>query len=262
MGHIGSMKILVLVKEVPDTYGDRVLDAQTGLADRAASDRVLDEIGERALEVALSYADAHPGTETVVVSMAPEVSVTTIRKGLAMGAGSALQVVDEALHGADLGVTARVLAAAARRAGFDLIVTGNLSTASTGAVLPAMLPEQLDVPQLTGLSSVEITGDTVSGTRATDAGVARVTAPLPAVISITEALPDARFPNFTGIMAAKKKPYETVTLAELGVEVAQLPQSIMTAVAQRPARGAGVKIVDEGDAGEQLAAFLIENRLA
>ena len=256
------MKILVLVKEVPDTYGDRKLDLETGLADRAASDRVLDEIGERALEVALSFADTHPGTETVVVSMAPEPASATIRKGLAMGATSALQVVDDALQGADLGVTARVLAAAATRAGFDLVITGNLSTDGTGGVLPAMLAELLDVPQLTALSSVELTETTVSGTRSTDAGVAQVTAPLPAVISITEALPDARFPNFTGIMAAKKKPFETVSLAELGVDVAALPQSIMVAVSERPARGAGTKVVDDGQAAEALAAFLIENRLA
>ncbi len=256
------MKILVLVKEVPDTYGDRRLDLETGLANRDASDRVLDEIGERALEVALSFADAHPGTETVVVSMAPEPAATTIRKGLAMGAGSAVQVVDPALAGADLGVTARVLAAAAQRTGFDLIVTGNLSTDGTGGVLPAMLAELLDVPQLTGLSSVDITETVVSGTRATDAGVATVSASLPAVVSITEALPDARFPSFAGIMAAKKKPYETVSLAELGVDVTALPQSIMVSVSQRPPRGAGTKVVDDGHAAEALAGFLIENRLA
>jgi len=258
------MKIVVLVKEVPDTYGDRRLDLETGLADRAASERVLDEIGERALEVALKYADANAGTEVVVVSMASEAAAATIRKGLAMGAASALQVVDEALAGADLGVTARVLAAAVQRAGFDLVITGNLSTDGSAGVLPAMLAEHLGVPQATALSAVEISETAVTGTRATDAGAATVSAPLPAVISITEALPDARFPNFKGIMAAKKKPFETVTLADLGVDVdpAVAAQAIMTTVSEKPPRGAGVKITDEGDAGEKLAAFLIENRLA
>jgi len=258
------MKIVVLVKEVPDTYGDRRLDLETGLADRGVSDRVLDEIGERALEVALSYADAHPGTEVTVVSMASEDAAATVRKGLAMGAASAVQVVDPALSGADLGVTAAVLAAAVRRAGFDLVITGNLSTDGTGGVLPAMIAEHLQVPQATALSSVEIGESEVAGTRATDFGTARVTAPLPAVISITEALPDARFPNFKGIMAAKKKPFETVSVADLDVDVdpASAPQSIMTAVGQKPPRGAGVKIVDEGDAADKLAAFLVENRLA
>ncbi len=258
------MKIVVLVKEVPDTYGDRKLTVETGLANRDAGDRVLDEIGERALEVALSYADAHPGTEVAVVSMASEAAAATIRKGLAMGAATALQVVDDALIGADLGVTARVLAAAVRRVGFDLVITGNLSTDGSGGVIPAMLAEHLGVPHATGLSSVQIADAGITGTRATDGGVARVSAPLPAVISITEALPDARFHNFKGIMAAKKKPFETVSLADLGVDVdpSLAPQSILTAVSEKPPRGAGVKIVDEGEAGDKLAAFLIENRLA
>lgn len=258
------MKIIVLVKEVPDTYGDRKLSLDTGLADRAASERVLDEIGERALEVALSYADAHEGTEVVVVSMASEAAAATIRKGLAMGAGSAVQVVDEQLAGADLGVTAKVLAAAVRRVGFDLVITGNVSTDGSGGVIPAMLAEHLGVAHATALASVEITETAVSGARASDAGTAHVTAALPAVISITEALPDARFPNFKGIMAAKKKPFETVTLADLGVDVdvTAAPQTIMTAISEKPPREGGVKIVDDGDAGEKLAAFLIENRLA
>ena len=258
------MKILVLVKEVPDTYGDRKLNLETGLAEREIGDRVLDEIGERALEVALSYADAHPGTDVTVVSMASAAASATVRKGLAMGAASALQIVDDRLAGADLGVTARVLAAAVTRAGFDLVITGNLSTDGSGGVLPAMLAEHLGVPHATALSAVTIADDRVSGTRSSDAGVAQISAPLPAVISITEALPDARFPNFKGIMAAKKKPFETVSLDDLGVDVdpALAPQSIMTTVSEKPPRGAGVKIVDEGDAGDKLAAFLIENRLA
>lgn len=258
------MKIVVLVKDVPDTYGDRKLDLETGLADRAASEHVLDEIGERALEVALSYADAHPGTDVTVLSMAPTDAAATIRKALAMGAASAVQVVDPALAGADLGVTAAVLAAAIRRGGFDLVIAGNLSTDGTGGVLPAMIAEHLQVPQATALSSVTIGDTEVTGTRVSDFGTAHVTASLPAVISITEALPDARFPNFKGIMAAKKKPFETLSLADLDVDVdpAAAPQSIMVAVGEKPPRGAGVKIVDEGDAADKLAAFLVENRLA
>ncbi len=212
------MRIVVLVKEVPDTYGDRKLDLETGLADRGASERVLDEIGERALEVAMSYADKNAGTEVVVMSMAPEAAAASIRKGLAMGAGSAVQIVDEALVGADLGVTARVLAAAVKRTGFDVVITGNLSTDGSGGVLGAMLAEHLGVPQLTALAEVELAEGAVSGTRATDFGTAKVSASLPAVISITEALPDARFPNFKGIMAAKKKPFETLSLADLDVD--------------------------------------------
>lgn len=258
------MKIVVLIKEVPDTYGERKLSLETGLADRAAGDAVMDEIGERAVEAALTYADSNPGTEVVLLSMAPESASTSIRKGLAMGAGSAVQVVDEALLGADLGLTSEVLAAAVQRMDADLVITGNQSTDGSGGVMAAMLAERLGLPQLTFLSSVEISEAGVSGARMTDAGVAQVSADLPAVISITESMPPGRFPNFKGLMAAKKKPYEVLSAADLGIDAERLdvPRSILTQVAARPARGAGVKIVDEGDGGQRLAEFLIENKLA
>ncbi|MGW8483046.1 electron transfer flavoprotein subunit beta/FixA family protein [Microbacterium sp. NPDC055903] len=257
------MKIFVLVKEVPDTYGDRKLDLETGLADRAAGDVVLDEITERALELALSFADKNDGTEVVALSMAPEGSTASVRRALAIGAASAVHVADPALAGADLGLTARTLAAAIRRAEPDLVITGNLSTDGSGGVIPAMLAEHLGFAQATALSAVEIGTDAVTGTRAADAGAQAVTVPLPAVISITEALPDARFPNFKGIMAAKKKPLEVLSLADLGVSAdpGAAPQTIMTAVAEKPPRAAGVKIVDEGDAGTQLVEYLVQNRL-
>ncbi len=257
------MRILVLVKEVPDTWGDRVLNLETGLADRGASDAVIDEIGERSLEVALSYADANPGTEVVAVMMAPESASGSVRKALAMGAASAVHVVDEALLGADLGLTAQTLAAAISRAGFDLVITGNQSTDGSGGVMAAMLAELLDVPSITSMNSVTITESEVSGERSVDGGSMTASAALPAVISITERLPDARFPNFKGIMAAKKKPVDTVSLADLGVAAddPNAARSIMIAVAQKPPRAAGVKVVDEGDAGVQLAEFLISNRL-
>ncbi|HWT32691.1 MAG TPA: electron transfer flavoprotein subunit beta/FixA family protein [Microbacterium sp.] len=257
------MKIVVLVKEVPDTYGDRKLGLETGLADRSG-DRVVDEICERALEAAITLAGKAGDTEVVVLSMAGEAAQATVRKGLAMGAASAVQVIDEQLVGADVSLTAQVLAAALRRIGFDLVIAGNQSTDGSGGVVPAMVAELLDVPQLTALNTVEVDGDRVSGERAIDGGTARVSTTLPAVVSITERMPDPRLPSFKGIMAAKKKPFETLSLADLDVDAdaAAQPWSIMTAVAERPARTAGVKITDTGDAGEQLAKFLVDNRLA
>jgi len=257
------MKIVVLVKEVPDTWGERRLDLETGLVDRGASAPVLDEIDERALEAALAHADTAPDTEVVVLGMAPASAAATLRKGLAMGATSAMHVVDDALRGADLMLTADVLAAALRRIGFDLVVAGNASTDGGGAAVPAMLAEMLAVPQLTGLSSLEITADSVAGERRGDTGTARVAAPLPAVVSITEALPEGRFASFKGILAAKKKPYETLTAADLGVDPDDptAPRYIMLSVAPRPARQAGTVVVDEGDAGERLARFLIAEGL-
>lgn len=257
------MKIYVLVKEVPDTYGDRKLDLETGLADRTAGDVVLDEITERALEVALSYADKNADTEVVALSMAPESATASVRRALAMGAASAVHIADDQLRGADLGLTAETLAAAIRRGAPDLVITGNLSTDGSAGMMPAMLAEHLGYAQATSLSAVEIAPDHVSGTRTGDAGTQPVTAPLPAVISITEALPDARFPNFKGIMAAKKKPLEVLSLDDLGVSAdpTVAPRSIMTAVSEKPPRAAGVKITDNGDAAAQLVDFLVQNRL-
>jgi electron transfer flavoprotein beta subunit len=257
------MKIYVLVKEVPDTYGDRKLDLQTGLADRGAGDVVIDEITERALEVALSHADKNAGTKVVVLSMAPESSTASVRKALAIGAGSAVHVADEQLRGADLGLTSEVLAAAIRRGEPDLIITGNLSTDGSAGMIPAMLAEHLGFAQATALSAIEIGDGQVTGTRTTDDGSQDVTASFPAVISITEALPEARFPNFKGIMAAKKKPLEVLSLADLDVTVdpATTPYTVLTTVAEKPPRAAGVKITDEGDAATQLVEFLAQNRL-
>lgn len=258
------MKIAVLVKVVPDTYGDRLLDLETGLADRAASEKVLDEVCERAIEVALKIADAQPDTEVTLISMVPDQATSTLRKGLAMGATSAVQVVDDALVGADLSLTAEVLAAVLRRSDFDLIVAGNQSTDGVGGVVPAMLGELLDMAVITSLNTVRITSDSVSGDRTLEGGTMAASASLPAVISITEQLPDARFPNFKGISAAKKKPLETLSLADLEVDPldANTARSIMIAVAAAPPRSAGVKIIDEGDAGSRLADFLVQNRLA
>ena len=257
------MKLVVLVKEVPDTYGDRKLSLETGLADRAASDAVLDEISERAMEVALSFKDSNADAEVVSLSVAPAESLATVRKALAMGADRALHVSDDALLGADVILTAETLAKAIEREGFDVVIAGNSSTDGASGMVPAAVAEFLGVPHASGLASVEMTADSVSGTRPVDGGIQQVTAAVPAVVSITEALPDPRFPNFKGIMAAKKKPLDAVGLADLGVAAdnPEAARSIMLQVAEKPPREAGVKIVDEGDAGEKLADFLIENRL-
>lgn len=256
------MKVLVLVKEVPDTWGDRTLDLETGLADRAASERVLDEIGERAIEAAVVLKEADPEIEVVLLSMGPESVQSGLRKGLAMGADRAVLVQDDELRGADLTLTAQTLAAAIRAEGFDLVIAGAFSTDGSGGVVPAMIAEHLGVAHLTSLASVQRDGDRVAGDRATDGGTARVSAPLPAVVSITEGMPEARFPNFKGIMAAKKKPIDVRSLGDLGVAAGlDTPRSILVAVGATPPRSAGTIITDEGDGGEQLAAFLVSNKL-
>lgn len=257
------MKIAVLVKEVPDTFEDRQLDLETGLADRAATSAVLDEISERALEVALAYREGSPETTVTAVAMGPATASTSLRKALAMGADEVLHVTDPLLLGADLVLTADVITAVVQSRGFDLTIAGNMSTDGGGGVLPAMLAEKLDVPHLTSLSSVSIDESTVSGTREGDAAVLTVSAELPAVLSITEALPGPRMPTFKGIMAAKKKPYTELALGDLGVvaDAAQTPRSIVLEAKPRAARAAGMKVQDDGEAATQLAEFLQQNRL-
>ncbi|MFL4473093.1 electron transfer flavoprotein subunit beta/FixA family protein [Paeniglutamicibacter sp. MACA_103] len=254
------MKIAVLLKQVPDTWGERKIDLSTGLIDRAASDAVIDEICDRALEVALSYKDT-ADAEVVVLTMGPSSAQGMLRKALAMGADAALHVSDDALAGADTLQTAEVLAAALRNTGFDLVIAGNESTDGRAGVVPALIAERLGLPHASFLDSVAIGTDGVRGQRAVEGGSVELFAPFPAVASVTERLPEARFPNFKGIMQAKKKPLQELTLTDLDAEI-PVPSSIVVAAAQRPARNAGTKIVDDGNAARQITEFLVTNHLA
>ena len=156
-----------------------------------------------------------------------------------------------------------MIAAALQKEDFDLVIAGNQSTDGMGGVLPAMLAERLGIPCATNLNAVQVDADQVSGTRLSDEVTQRVSAQLPAIISVTEALPDARFPNFKGIMAAKKKPIKEFTLADLGIDTEDMSTSraIMLGLSERPPRASGVKITDDGEAAAKLASFLIEQRL-
>ena len=258
------MKIIVLVKQVPDTWGERSLDSTTGILDRSTGENVIDEISERSLEVALRYKD-ETDANIVVLTMGPASAVEALRHCLAMGADSAIHVLDGALANADVTWTSAVLAQAVTQAGFDLVIGGNESTDGRGGVIPAMVAQHMAVPSMTSLSSVEISTNAVSGSRETDYGSSTVTVALPAVISVTEQSPEARFPSFKGLMKAKKKPLTTLSLADLGMDsvssFATTGRSIVTTVTRRPARTAGTKVVDAGNAGTELAEFLLAQRL-
>lgn len=255
------MKIVVLVKEVPDTYGERILDAASGNVARDAGDVVIDEIDERALELALQHKDSNKDTDVVVMCMGPAGATKSLRKSLSMGASSAVHVLDDSLAGADLQMTAAVLSAALRRENYDLIITGNESTDGRGGVVPAMIAEHLGIPHLTFLNSVAIQETSVSGERSGDGCTVSAESALPAVISVTERLPEARFPGFKGILAAKRKPILEISAAELGLDLSAASLTRVRTVAERPARTGGTKIFDEGDAGDRVAAFLAASRL-
>jgi electron transfer flavoprotein beta subunit len=254
------MKVVVLIKQVPDTWGERRLDPTTGLVDRQASDRIIDEISERAVEVALSHKDRERDTEVVVLTMGPAPATETLRKALSMGADAAVHVLDDSLAGADHLRTATVLAAAIRKTGFDVVVTGNESTDGRGGVIPAMLAELLGVPAALNLESVELRADEVAGIRSTEDATMAVRAPLPTVVSITERTPEPRFPNLKGIMGAKKKPMTVLSVADLDVD-APASSSVILSVNERPARAGGEVIVDDGSAAAKLADYLAANRL-
>lgn len=259
------MKIVVLVKQVPDTGDERRLDPDSGRLDRNAGAAVLDEINERALEAALTYKDSHKDTSVTVLSMGPEGVTQALRTCLAMGADSAIHVVDEDLAGADLVRTSTVLAAALTRTDFDLVIAGNESTDGRGGVVPAMVGAHLGAPVLGSLSSVHIGESEVSGDQGTEYGSASIRATLPAIISVTERFAEGRFPSFKGIMTAKKKPLIKVSLSELGIDPATAfdgaAHSSVVATRERPARVAGTKIIDAGEAGVELAEFLASRRL-
>lgn len=258
------MKIVVLAKQVPDTWSDRKIKLDTGMLDREASDPVPDEINERALGAVLQFKDTDPDTEVVMLSMGPEDSTKTLRRLLSMGADSAVLVTDPALAGSDMVQTSRVLAAAVQRIAPDLVVAGNEATDGRGGMVPAMVAEILGWPVLPGLDEVTITGEGVCGTAQIDGGSLQLSSALPAAVSLTEKSAEARFPNFKGIMQARKKPLETWSLAHLRLQAgpgAAPVRSAMVSATARPEKSAGPKIVDDGTAANQLAEFLVTQRL-
>lgn len=258
------MKIVVLAKQVPDTWTHRGLDLESGLLDRSASEQVADEINERAAEVALQYRDAHPGTEVVVLTMGLGDATTTIRKLLSMGADSAVLVSDPALSGSDAVQTARVLAAAVQKIGADLVIAGNKSTDGQGGVVPAMVAEIVGHVLAPSLDEVTIAETSVEGVMQVDGATLSIRADLPAVITLTEKVAEPRFPTFKNIMSAKKKPLLSWSLEDLGIQAGPASasvQSVMVSALERPEKQAGLKIVDDGTAATQLADFLTSNRL-
>jgi electron transfer flavoprotein beta subunit len=257
------MNIVVCVKQVPDTAVERTLRPGDGTLDRQTPDGLINELDEYAIEEGLKIAEAHGG-EVTIVSMGPAKAAESIRKALSMGADKAVHVSDEALAGSDALVTSLVLAAVLQQTGFDLVICGSESTDARTGVLPAMLAERLGVPQLTLASRVDVSGSEVTIRRVTDDGYAVVTGSLPAVISVVEKINEPRYPSFKGIMAAKKKPVQTLSLADIPVDAAAVglagSATSVADFAARPPRAAGVVVKDDGDGGAKAAAFLAERK--
>ena len=257
--------IVVLVKQVPDTYSERKLSGSDNTLDRESADAVLDEINEKAVEEALKIKEAGEG-EVTVISVGPARATDAIRKALSMGADKAIHVSDEALHGSDAIATAKVLAAAISKVeGYDLIIAGNESSDGRGGAIPAILAELLGLPQVTYAREVTVDGTTIKAVRETEDGLTRLEATLPAVVSVGEKINEPRYPSFKGIMAAKKKPVETFTIADLGIDAGEVglgnAWSAVTESLPKPPRTAGEKVEDEGDGGTKVAEYLVGQKL-
>lgn len=251
------MNIAVLVKQVPDTFSERTLGDDHRL-DREAADAVIDEIDSRGVEIALQLVEA-AGGDVTAVTMGPDRATDALRKALAMGANRAIHVVDDALAGADAMTTSAVLAAVLARQPYDLIIAGNETTDGRTGSVPSMLAERLGLPAVTQVRKLAVEGAAVRAERSDESGYSEVTAPLPAVVSVTEKITDPRYPNFKGLMSAKKKPVEKLTVADLGVAVAA--GNVVVDVTPAAARAAGQKASDDGTGGQQIADFLAAARL-
>jgi electron transfer flavoprotein beta subunit len=257
------MNIVVCMKQVPDTEVERSLVPGDNTVDRAAVDGVVNYLDEFAIEEALKIAEAHGG-EVTILSMGPAKAADSIRKALQMGAHKGVLVTDDALAGSDAVASSLALAEALKQVGFDLAIFGSESTDARTGVVPAMVAERLGVPQLTLAGKVDVAGSEVTIKRVTDDGVAVVTGTLPAVVSVNEKINEPRYPTFKGIMAAKKKPVQNLTLADLGLDAGSVglanAASWVEDFTTRPPRSAGVIVKDEGDGGSKAAGFLAERK--
>jgi electron transfer flavoprotein beta subunit len=262
------MKIVVCAKFVPDATADRTFRSDDNTVDRVGVDGLLSELDENAVEAALTIAEGagdRGDSEVTVLTVGPEQAVDAVKKALQMGADAGVHVVDDAIHGSDAAATSLVISKALGKLEHDLVVFGMESTDGTMGVVPAMVAERLGLPAVTLGSEVTVDGDTVRIRRDGDASSDTVEGTLPVVLSVTDAANEPRYPSFKGIMAAKKKPVQTWSLADLGVAAEQVGGSAawtqVTEVTARPPRSAGTIITDEdGSGAARLVEFLSTNK--
>ncbi len=260
--------IVVLIKQVPDTWSERKLTDGDFTLDREAADAVLDEINERAVEEALLIKEKEGGDEhrhradRRSRSAPPRRSARRCRWAPTRRSTCSTT----ALHGSDVVQTGWALARALGTIeGTELVIAGNEATDGVGGAVPAIIAEYLGLPQLTHLRKVTVEGGKVTGERETDDGVFTLEASLPAVVSVNEKINEPRFPSFKGIMAAKKKEVTTLTLAEIGVEadevgVANAGSKVLSST-PKPPKTAGEKVTDEGEGGTKIAEYLVAQKI-
>jgi len=258
------MKIAVCAKFVPDAAAHARIDPQTKRLDRSGEGE-LNQFDVHAVEEALKLKEAGgEGVEVVIVSLGPERALEAMRKGLAMGADRIVLVSDEGAAGSDLVATSRVLAAALEREEPDLVLFGQQASDSDGAVLWAAVADRLRRPLVSQVAELTHEDSKVKGKRQTEYGYDVIEAHLPAVVAVSDAINDPRYPSLKGIMGAKKKPQETVSLGDLGIEAGEVGEAgsrtEVYALGDPPARGDTVKIEDDGSGAEKILEFLLEKK--
>jgi electron transfer flavoprotein beta subunit len=253
------MNVVVCVKQIPDPAAPPSLDAGTNNLMRTGK-LILDDSDAYGVEMGLQLADSAGGGEVTLVSMAPNGETSGLRTGLAMGAAKAILVSDESLAGTDALGTAKVLAAAIKRAEPDLILAATESSDGYTGTTPVQIAELLGLPSVTFAKKVEVTGDSVKVERQTESGYDEVECPLPALVTVTAGVVEPRYPSFKGIMAAKSKPVDTLTVADLGVDAGQVgaagARQEISDVSAAEARQSGEIVVDEGDGADRVIQFL------
>jgi electron transfer flavoprotein beta subunit len=259
------MNIVVCVKYVPDSQSEPTFNESDNTTDRLGVEGLLSELDEYAIEAGLKLVESAEGgaeaNTVTVLTVGPDKAADAIKKSLQMGAHAGVHVNDEAIHGSDAVATSLILAEAVKKIGNpDLILTGMASTDGTMGVVPAMLAERLGLPQVTLASELTVDGGTVTIRRDGDVASETITASLPAVVSVTDQINEPRYPSFKGIMAAKKKPVETWSLADLGLDAGSVglaaAWTTVESFSKRPPRAKGQIVTDEGDGGTELATFL------
>jgi len=252
------MRIAVCVKQIPDPATPYKLAPDTHRVERP-NDQVLDDTDRFGVEVGLRLAEGDDGSVTLF-SMSPSGSLQGIRQALAMGADKAVIIDDATLAGSDALTTARILAAAIDREGFDLVVAGTESTDGYTGVVPQQIAELLDLPSLTFARKVDVADGVVRIEQQTSDGYDVVEAPLPALLSVTSGVVEPRYPTFKGIMGAKKKPIDVLTAEDLGFTADQVGDAgagqTITSVDVVPTREAGEIVEDDGEGYLRIVALL------
>jgi electron transfer flavoprotein beta subunit len=258
------MNVVVLVKQVPDTSAERKLDPSDNTLDRDSVDAVINEIDEYAIEQGLLLKEAEGG-EVTILTVGPERATESIRKALSMGADKAVHVSDPSIHGSDAIQTAKIIAKALGTLEYDIVVAGSEATDTRVSVIPALVAEALGLPQLSHARKVTVDGSTITIERVSDSGYDIVQASKPAVVSVVEKINEPRYPSFKGIMAAKSKPVQTLTAADLGLGSDEVglanATSQVVSFEVAPPRQAGQVVKDDGDGGAKIADFLASRKL-